>query len=232
MMAPTDRSMPAVRMTSVCATPRMPMIVTCCSTSEKLKGWKKRSPTNAPNSMRLATRTNAGTAVGWTCRTFLARPRSVASDAATPSPPASGAAVIQSRRRVSAPAHLQAFLGSLRGQARHGLVGDELDAGVEEVETGCLVRLLARLAEFDDSFDALRSHQQRQLHRGRADDAGLDVLHAGATAVDRDDQGPLVLADRLQRLIGAGRGRLVDGVDEIDAGLLLQEVLHRLAAAL
>ena len=38
MMAPTDRSMPAVRMTSVCAMPRMPMIVTCCRISDRLNG--------------------------------------------------------------------------------------------------------------------------------------------------------------------------------------------------
>ena len=40
MMAPTERSMPAVRMISVCAMPRMAMIVTCCSTSDRLSGAK------------------------------------------------------------------------------------------------------------------------------------------------------------------------------------------------
>ena len=36
MMAPTDRSMPAVRMMRVCAMAMMPMTVTCWSTSEML----------------------------------------------------------------------------------------------------------------------------------------------------------------------------------------------------
>ena len=36
MITPTDRSMPAVRMTSVCAMPRMPMIVTWVSTVDRL----------------------------------------------------------------------------------------------------------------------------------------------------------------------------------------------------
>ena len=43
MMAPTERSMPAVRMTSVCAMPRSAMIVTCCRISERLSGEKKPS---------------------------------------------------------------------------------------------------------------------------------------------------------------------------------------------
>ena len=36
MITPTERSMPAVRMTRVCAMPRMPTIVTWVSTVEKL----------------------------------------------------------------------------------------------------------------------------------------------------------------------------------------------------
>ena len=47
MIAPTDRSMPAVRITSVCATPMMAMIVTCCMISDRLNGWKNRPPTIA-----------------------------------------------------------------------------------------------------------------------------------------------------------------------------------------
>ena len=45
MIAPTERSMPAVRMISVWAMPSMPMIVTCCRTSDRLNGAKKRAPT-------------------------------------------------------------------------------------------------------------------------------------------------------------------------------------------
>ena len=41
MMTPTERSMPAVRITSVWAMPRVPMMVTCCSTSDRLVGAVK-----------------------------------------------------------------------------------------------------------------------------------------------------------------------------------------------
>src|SRR5258708_11486851 len=134
--------------------------------------------------------------------------------------------------RASAPAHLEAVFGRFREQAWDGLVRDELDAGVDEVEAWRLLGLLAGLGEFNDGLDALRCHQQRKLHRGRTDDTRLDVLDARTAAVDRDDDGALVLADRLQRLVGARRRRLVDGVDDVDFGLLLQQVLHGLAAAL
>ena len=36
MTTPTDKSMPAVRIISVCAIPRMPMIVTCVRTVVRL----------------------------------------------------------------------------------------------------------------------------------------------------------------------------------------------------
>ena len=66
MMAPTDRSMPAVRMIRVWAMPTMPMIVTCCRISERLKGAKNRSPTRAEEAGRR-TSTSGGTArrVAW-----------------------------------------------------------------------------------------------------------------------------------------------------------------------
>ncbi len=38
MIAPTERSTPAVRMTSVCAEPTIAMIVTCCRISDRLNG--------------------------------------------------------------------------------------------------------------------------------------------------------------------------------------------------
>ena len=46
MMAPTDRSMPAVRMTSVCAAPTMPTIATCCRISVSEKAEKNLPPTS------------------------------------------------------------------------------------------------------------------------------------------------------------------------------------------
>ena len=92
-------------------------------------------------------------------------------------------------------------------------------------------RLGAVLGEGRDRGDALGGHLQRVLLRGGADLAGLHGLDAGAAAVDRDDGDVLVPAGRLQRLVGAGRGRLVDRVDEVDRRVLLQQVLHRGAAA-
>ena len=48
MMAPTERSMPAVRMTSVCAAPRMPTIATCCRISVSVKAEKNLPPISTP----------------------------------------------------------------------------------------------------------------------------------------------------------------------------------------
>ena len=60
----------------------------------------------------------------------------------------------------------------------------------------------------------------------------LTHLDALAAAVDGDDRHALLLAGRLQRRIAAVSRRLVDRVDEVDLVGLLQDVLHRLAAAL
>ncbi len=46
MIAPTERSMPAVRITSVCAAPTMPMIATCCRISVSVKGEKNLPPSS------------------------------------------------------------------------------------------------------------------------------------------------------------------------------------------
>ena len=42
---------------------------------------------------------------------------------------------------------------------------------------------------------------------------------------------PSSLPKDLQRLVGAGGGGLVDGVDDVDARIPLEQVLHRGAAA-
>src|SRR4051794_2888675 len=73
------------------------------------------------------------------------------------------------------------------------LVRHELDAGVEEVETGTGLRLRAVLRELGDRLDALGGHLQRVLLGGRPDDAVLDVADAGAATVDRDDRDALLL---------------------------------------
>ena len=47
MIAPTERSMPAVRMTSVWAMPRVPTTITCWTISERFAGSRKRSAVKA-----------------------------------------------------------------------------------------------------------------------------------------------------------------------------------------
>ncbi len=64
MMTPTERSMPAVRMTSVCPTPRMPVTITWVSTVEKLLAAVKRAGLTATPSSRPSTSTTKGTVVG------------------------------------------------------------------------------------------------------------------------------------------------------------------------
>jgi hypothetical protein len=48
MIAPTERSMPAVRMTSVCAAPTMPTMATCWMMSVSVKALKNLPPTRIP----------------------------------------------------------------------------------------------------------------------------------------------------------------------------------------
>ena len=178
MMAPTDRSMPAVRMTSVWAMPMMPMMVTCCRISDRLKGSKKRPPTSeaenddaeqqhdgrngrrvgvqemlqppqgrsrshlelgdAARSCRAASRPRrAGR-----CRhgaSFIARTRQRLLAARTRNRPAAPAAVAGSESSAfvarDQPQQSSGRLAlSIDGHAGDRLVGDQLDAGVEEIE--------------------------------------------------------------------------------------------------
>src|SRR5262249_39590494 len=76
----------------------------------------------------------------------------------------------------STPAELRALGGVDRWNAWDRMIGDELFAGVDAD------RLLAGLDVFCDRFDALRSHQQGVLLRGRSDDAVLDALDARTAA--------------------------------------------------
>ena len=92
MIAPTDRSMPAVRITSVWAMPRVPTTITCWTTSERFAGSRKRSVVAAKYTT-ASSRTNSGPSVALRCRTSWMRVPSVASRAgpttsAVPPPPA------------------------------------------------------------------------------------------------------------------------------------------------
>ena len=61
MTVPTERSMPAVRMTSVCPIARTPTIITCCSTSEKFSAWKNRSVFSEKNAIVTTSAMNGPT---------------------------------------------------------------------------------------------------------------------------------------------------------------------------
>src|SRR5882724_1037158 len=198
MMAPTDRSMPAVITISVWATPITPMIVTCWMISDRLNEERKRGPTMRPKAAMPSNSTIAGTAVGlaWRkCCSLRSGDLARTSNSATrcsllsngasragmagwllpisviaPSlnhridhpaeHPLSGVATSRdacaepNRELRLTPALLQGGGAVDRGQARGGLVGHELDAGVEEVVTGRRLRLGAGVGELLHRLDA------------------------------------------------------------------------------
>src|SRR5205823_10588172 len=122
-----------------------------------------------------------------------------------------------------APAVCEAVLDGFGSDAHKRLLRDQVDAGV-----GVAAWLDTGLRVLDNGSDAPRGHQERVLLRGRVDDPGSDVSHAGATTVDRDDRrGRLRLAGVLQRGPGACGAGLVDRVDDVDVRVLLETVLHR-----
>ena len=62
-MTPTDRSMPAVRITRVWAIATIPVTVTCCNTSDMVPAVRKRGAM-MPKAMTLMSSTIAGMVVG------------------------------------------------------------------------------------------------------------------------------------------------------------------------
>src|SRR6266511_5394670 len=246
--APLDRSIPAVRMMSVWPIARVPTTITCCTTSDRLPPVRNRDDwavkkTTASSSAMIGPRVErarareasdgAGSAAaastsfggvtlamggtssgrwepGW--RTLRTVGRAW---------PWSGP-TYRASDWLSTPAVLGAEGGVLGLDALLRRVGDEGHAGV-----GVAGRLGVAAGEAHHRGDALLRHLQRVLLRGRRDLAVLDGLHARAAAVDRHDHDVLVLARGLEGVVGAEGGRLVDGVDQVDAGVLLQAVLHR-----
>jgi hypothetical protein len=63
MTAPTERSMPAVRMMSVWAIARVPTTATCCVIRERFAGFQKRS-FRSPKTITEITSTIAGLIAG------------------------------------------------------------------------------------------------------------------------------------------------------------------------
>ena len=67
MIAPTERSMPAVRMISVWAMPSVPTTITCWTISDRLPGSRKRSAAIV-KTMIATSSTNSGPKVAFECR--------------------------------------------------------------------------------------------------------------------------------------------------------------------
>src|SRR5688500_6872394 len=206
------------------------MTVTCCITRPRLAAVMKRSLTNE-NAMIASTSTASGPRIGRACRTCWLR--CIRDSARRSSKPCgSGCLVVVTVVGVSsvirsAPAVLESERRVLRLDAGLRLVGDQRDAGVDEVLARGGLRLGAVLGERGERLDTLRRHLQRVLLRGGPDDPGLDVLDAGAAAVDGHDLDVVLPAGGLDRLVRAGSGRLVDRVEEVDRRVALQQVLHR-----
>ena len=67
-MAPTDKSMPAVKMTKVCPIARAAITDTCCKMMPMVAGWMKRG-LMIVKAITERTNTNNGLIEGWECRT-------------------------------------------------------------------------------------------------------------------------------------------------------------------
>src|SRR5688572_16564117 len=238
--APTDRSMPAVRMMSVCPTASAATTAVCWIISDTVPGSENRGLSTV-NTTHVMARMIAGLTAGWACSTCWTRwsgcrRRSASSEAAPPAgavvcgPPA--VAALRSPALMSAPADLG---GGRRVDALDAVgrgVGHELHAGVVEVQSLGGLRLLSTVGDRRDRLDALLGHDEGVLLGGRVDHAVGDRANALAAAVDRDDEH--VIGGQpggLQRSGGAVGGRLVDGVDDVDAVGAAQAGLHRRTTA-
>src|SRR5690242_5040165 len=153
MTRPQDRSMPAVRMTSVWPMASVPSTITCWSTSEKFGPVRNRSD------LREKKRTAISSAAT-EAPVEISRARSAAperpSATRVPSPSATVSAT------CLAPAVRQAELHVLARHAGHRLPRDQVDPGV--VVAGDLALVVDRV---DDRLHALGGHLQRVLLRGR-----------------------------------------------------------------
>src|SRR6201996_6496999 len=236
MTAPTDRSIPAVRMMIVWPRASRPITATSCSMIDRLAGLKNRV-LMMPKITAETISTISGPSDGCACSSAwngLARRREAAGAApdGAPGAPPGGVGAMAWGMAGSAPA-----LGLRVGgcDARHpGLrrVGVQLGPGVVEVLARLVGGLLAGLGELGDGFHAVDGHLARELPGSGAD---LTVGHVGqvaAAAVDGHDR-HVLLARRREGLGRAFGGGLVDRVDHVDAGVLGQAGLHgRLAAGL
>src|SRR5690625_1217187 len=221
-IAPLARSIPAVRMMSVCPSASVPMTIDCWRMSEALPTVANVSVVTVKTTTAM-TRAPSGPITGLRSARPSRSRRTTSTGAAAPVTTSGAMALLPSPgRRRSAPAVLQAPLGALRLDPLDRVVGDDDAAGVDEPGGH-----VAPVRRGDDGVHALPDHLGGELHDGGGVLAVGDVLHALAAAVDGPDDHLVGEVLRLERGIGAAGGRLVDGVDGVDVGVALEQVFHR-----
>src|SRR3954471_9799573 len=149
MTRPQDRSMPAVRMTSVWPMASVPSTITCWSTSEKFGPVRNRSDL-------MEKKMTAISSAASDAPLEISRARSAAPE--RPSAARVPSASLTVSATCLAPAVGQAELDVLARHARLRLAGDQVDPGV--VVAGHVALLVDGV---DDRRDALGGHLERIL---------------------------------------------------------------------
>src|SRR3954470_9722922 len=239
---PMDRSMPAVRMITVCPTARAPTTAICWTSRDRACGRRKLSAT-MPKTTTARISTINGLSAGLPCRTCWSRCRGVcrvgtrssaetgASAVCDVSPfiVCSSARPLSSARR--APARLLALVRGLAVDPWQGLGGDELGARVQVVLAPRKRRRLLSRADLGDRVDAELRHLAGVLGRVSGKNPVLHVGHPLAASVDGDYERLVLVVVGLERGVGTLAGGLVDRVDDVDVGVAGQALLHGRAAA-
>src|SRR3954452_9374968 len=227
---PMERSMPAVRMITVCPTASAATTATCCTSRERAWGRRKLSA-KIPNTITATISTMSGLSAGLPCNRCWTRCAGVCRVGSRSSADAGVSAVCDaslltmcsSARPLSsagrAPARLLALGRSLALDPGQRLRGDQLGAGVEVVLPGRERRGLLALADLGDRVDTELRHLARVLRRVGGEDPALDVGHALAAAVDGDDERLVLVVVGLEGGMGTLPGRFVDRVDDVDVGV-------------
>ncbi len=132
------------------------------------------------------------------------------------------------REGKSAPAELQAFLDRDRRNAVDRLGGDQRRAGVEEARPSGRSPAACPTAIASSAIDAILCGYCCEV--APMTPASTFLTPGQPPSIETISTLPSSLPARLQGFPRAGRGRLVDRVDDVDVGALLQRVLHRRAA--